>query len=245
MILIYTYMFILGAIIGSFLNVVGIRVPIKRSIVSPPSTCGNCQQKIKKYDLIPIFSYFILGGKCRNCKQKLSPVYPIFEFVTGVLFVVATIYATDWKELLFSCLLISIMIALTVADFEYKLVPDSVLLFAIVALVPMGIYLNGEQFYNHIWAGVGAFVFFLFLGIVSKGGMGGGDIKLIGVLGLALGFQEIVIIILVASISGLILGLLVRIITKKKETIPFVPYITIGVLAAHFYGEYLWEFLIR
>lgn len=242
--LLYIYMFIAGSIIGSFLNVVGLRVPIKKSIIKPGSTCPNCKEKIKKYDLIPVLSYFILRGKCRNCKNPMSPIYPTFEALTGLGFVGAFYYANSISEMIFFCLVISLMMALTVADIEYRLVPDTIILFTAIVIVPYGIYNYNYDFMNHIIAGVGGFLFFLIMAMASKGGMGGGDIKLIGVLGLALGFEKIIIIILVSSIIGVLYGLIVKMITKEKAPLPFVPFMAIGTVISMFYGAELWAILI-
>ena len=128
-----TLFFIYGIVFGSFFNVVGLRVPKKESIVSPPSHCTACHRKLGILDLIPVFSYLFLHGKCRGCDAKISPIYPFMEFVTGVLFMLAYVMLGFSWELTVALIFISLLVIITVSDIAYMLIPDKVLLpFAIV-----------------------------------------------------------------------------------------------------------------
>ena len=126
---------IFGLVFGSFYNVVGLRIPKKESIVTPPSHCVSCNRRLSAIDLIPVFSYVFLRGKCRTCGAKVSPIYAITELATGVLFAFAT-----WKlgitwELLVALLFISLLVIINVSDIAYMLIPDKILLFFLPLLI--------------------------------------------------------------------------------------------------------------
>ena len=132
-IVIGVFFFLYGIVLGSFFNVVGLRVPKKESIVSPPSHCTVCNRKLGVLDLIPVFSYLFLKGKCRGCGTKISPIYPIIELVTGILFVLSYAMLGFSGELIISILFMSLLVIITVSDIAYMLIPNKVLLpFAIV-----------------------------------------------------------------------------------------------------------------
>ena len=123
------FAFIFGLVFGSFYNVVGLRVPKKESIVSPPSHCTNCNRQLTALDLIPVFSYVFLGGKCRSCGVKISPIYMVTELVTGLLFAFAY-WQIGWQpELAVALFFISLLVIINVSDIAYMLIPDKILLF--------------------------------------------------------------------------------------------------------------------
>ena len=132
-IVITSLFFIYGIVFGSFFNVVGLRVPKKESIVSPPSHCTTCDRKLGFLDLVPVFSYVFLKGKCRKCGSKISPIYPFMEFVTGVLFALSFYMLGFSAELVVAILFMSLLVIITVSDIAYMLIPNKVLLpFAVV-----------------------------------------------------------------------------------------------------------------
>lgn len=238
--------FIKGLLFGSFFNVVGLRIPIKQSIIMPGSVCPECRKNLSVIELIPIISFLIQRGKCRNCKERISAVYPVMEFITGFLFVFAFIHYGWTFEFVIACTLISLFIIITVSDITYMLIPDKVLMiFSFIFLFERLIDPLQPWWDSILGAAVG-FGLLLFIAIVSKGAMGGGDIKLFAVLGLALGTKVTLLSFFLATLIGAIggvIGLMLGIV-KKGEPIPFGPFIAAGTLIAYFYYKefFQWYF---
>lgn len=230
--------FIYGIVFGSFFNVVGLRIPKKESIVSPPSHCTTCNRKLGLIDLIPVFSYIFLKGKCRKCGSKISPIYPFMEFVTGVLFALSFYMLGFSAELVFAILLMSLLVIITVSDIAYMVIPDKVLLPFAVVLAGLRVFIPLEPWWDSfLGAGVGFGVLFL-IAVVSKGGMGGGDIKLFFVIGLVLGIMNTLVTLFLAAFIGSIAGIMLLKKTGKgrKTPIPFGPSIAAAAVIAYFWG---------
>lgn len=250
-----------GSLIGSFLNVVIFRVPAGRSIVSPPSACGSCGSLIRGYDNIPVVSWLLLRGRCRVCKAAISPRYPLVELGTAVAFAAVTIWAlVRWgmpvavdrqaagaaAVLLAFLYLASISIALAMIDLDTHRLPDRIVLPAYVVgavLLTAGGVLGGDGA-ALVRAGIGLLtlgLLYLALALAYPGGMGFGDVKLAGVLGLFLGFvgwPELA----VGAFSAFILGGLFSIVllatrrAARKSGIPFGPWMLIGAWCGIFFG---------
>lgn len=230
--------FIYGSVFGSFFNVVGLRVPKKESIVSPPSHCTKCNRKLGLLDLIPIFSYVVLRGKCKGCGQKISPMYPLMEFTTGVLYAFAYYQIGFSLELIIALLFVSLLVIIAVSDLSYMIIPDKVLLpFAIAFLILRWIIPTSPWWDSLLGAAVGFAVLF-FIAIVSKGGMGGGDIKLFFVIGLVLGTMNTLLTLFLASLIGSVVGIYVLKKTGKgrKTPVAFGPSIAVAALISYFFG---------
>jgi len=235
--------FIYGIVFGSFFNVVGLRVPKKESIVSPPSHCTTCQRKLVVLDLIPVFSYIFLKGKCRGCDAKISPIYPFMEFMTGVLFALSYFLLGFSLELVVGLLFMSLLIIITVSDIAYMLIPDKVLLpFAIVLLI-MRLFSPLSPWWDSLLGAIVGFGVLLLIAFVSKGGMGGGDIKLFFVLGIVLGTVQTLLTLFLAAFIGSIVGVIILKKSGKgrKTPIPFGPSISIAAVIAYFWGAHLIE----
>lgn len=247
--MIIVFIFIIGLCIGSFLNVVGLRVPKKESIVFPGSHCTKCEHKLKAYELIPFFSYIFLRGKCRKCKEKISFEYPLFELLTGLVFVFLFMNTTNIVQFIFYALLMSVMIALTISDLEYRIVPNKILIYAFSVLVPLGVYvgifIEQNSYLSHLLGGVIFFVSLLLLAVITKGGMGGGDIKLLSLIGLALGLKKTFLIFFIACTVGAVIGIIVKMFKKDSSVVPFVPFICVGVLIVLIYTEPIWNLLFN
>jgi len=228
-------MFILGMVFGSFYNVVGYRLPKGESIVKPASHCPNCNHKLKWYELIPVFSFIIQGGKCRKCKQKISFFYSFFELMCGILFALAFVIFEFNPELIIALTFISMLIIIVVSDYHYMIIPDEVLIF-------FGILLFGEITFIYdfpeafIRLGHGLFAFLTMLAIkllgdfiFKKESMGGGDIKLMFIFGLVLSYPMAMLSIFVASIIGLPISFFLM---KKYQNheIPFGPFLAAGAV---------------
>lgn len=233
--------FIYGIIFGSFFNVVGLRVPKKESIVSPPSHCTNCQRKLNALDLIPVISYVFLRGKCRGCGVKISPIYPLMEFITGAFFMLAYWMLGFSAELIVALVFISLLIIITVSDIAYMLIPDKVLLpFGLVLLLLRFVSPLTPWWDSLLGAAVG-FGVLLTIGILSKGGMGGGDIKLFFVIGLVLGTIQVLLTLFIAALIGSVVGIIVLRVKGqgRKTPIPFGPSIAMAALIVYFFGTEL------
>lgn len=227
--------FILGTIFGSFYNVVGYRLPRGKSLISPRSHCPNCNHFLTPIELIPILSFLFQKGKCKKCKQKISWFYTIFEFLTGLLFALAYLVFGLSIELIIALLFISMSIIIIISDYQTFIIPDEVLIFFTIT-ISFCIYINTSLKYlgTFILNGLIAFtIMFLIkkLGdfIFKKESMGGGDIKLMFIFGLTLGYTNAILSIFIGSIIGLPISL---IILKKKNTniIPFGPFLCSGAL---------------
>ncbi|MDF2698522.1 MAG: prepilin peptidase [Haloplasmataceae bacterium] len=259
-ILIYVYLFIVGACFGSFYNVVGLRITEGKSIVRPGSCCPKCGHEIKGWELIPIFSYFLLGGKCRMCKTRISTKYMIFELVTALLFVYSYLMLGLSMELIVALLVVSLFVIISVSDLEYMIIEDIILVIFLVLLVMSRLFIdlppNFTTFSLHpilesLIGGIFGFGLLYWIGFIgqivyNKEVMGGGDIKLYGILGIVLGFKLTLLSLFLASLLGSFVGL-VFIKTKviKKDTpVPFGPFICLASLISYFYGPELisWYF---
>ncbi|EIJ79045.1 Prepilin peptidase [Bacillus methanolicus PB1] len=237
--ILYIITFFYGIILGSFFNVVGLRVPLKQSIVKPRSHCPSCGHTLGPLELIPVVSFVIQGGKCRRCKASISPLYPFVELMTGVLFVFAP-FVIGWNaELFIAWTLISLFVIVFVSDYKYMIIPDKVLLvFAVIFLLER-IFLPLSPWWDSIAGAAAGFGLLLFIAVISNGGIGGGDIKLFAVIGLALGTKLVLLSFFFATVFGAVFGLAGRITGKleKGNPIPFGPFIGLGTLCAYFCGE--------
>lgn len=228
--------FIFGAILGSFYNVVGYRLPKGESIVFPSSHCTNCGHKLRPYELVPIFSFLFLKCKCSKCKQKISWFYTIFEILTGLLFVLCyLIFKDSIIDLIISLTFVSMLIIIFVSDFHYLIIPDSVLLISsIILLVELIIKSGLSNFYIPLINGIISFIVMYLIKLLGdfifkKESMGGGDIKLLFVIGMVLGFPQALFSIFVGSLVGLPIAFII-LLKKKDHIIPFGPLLGIGAL---------------
>lgn len=239
-ILIYTYIFFLGAVLGSFYNVVGIRVPKKETLMGR-SHCNNCDHQIGWIELIPIIGYLVIGGKCRKCKTPISIKYPFIELLTGVLFLVSyMILHENVIEYILVVVFISLMTIVTVSDLYYKIVPDVILMVFLPIILVLRILSSEMPWYEGLIGGVAAFGFLYLIALYGKkrykqDALGGGDIKLYFLIGIVLGYQYVFLSLVFAGVFGMLYG----VINRKREPgyIAFVPFIYAGSLLAYFYGE--------
>ncbi|MFT9599054.1 prepilin peptidase [Mesobacillus sp.] len=238
---------IYGLVLGSFYNVVGLRVPEGKSIVAPRSSCPQCGHQLRASELIPVVSYFIQRGKCRQCKVGISPVYPFFELLTGMLFAVAYLLIGWSGELVIALTLISLFIIITVSDLAYMVIPDKVLLVFAGIFIVERIFLPLSPWWDSIAGAVAGFMILLFIALISKGGMGGGDIKLFALIGFAIGFKTMLLSFFFATFYGAFFGIGAMLLgfVKRKQAIPFGPFIALGSLTAYFFGEEILEWYLQ
>lgn len=238
--------FIYGIVFGSFFNVVGLRVPKKESIVTPPSHCTTCDRNLTTLDLIPVFSYVFLKGKCRGCHSKISPVYPFMELITGVLFALSYYLLGFGWELVVAIVFMSLLVIITVSDIAYMLIPNKVLLpFAVLLFILRFVSPLTPWWDSVVGAAIGFGVLFL-IALVSKGGMGMGDVKLFFVIGLVLGTMQTLLTLFLAALIGSIIGsiLLKRTGRGRKTPIPFGPSIALAAVISYFWGASLVDWYV-
>lgn len=233
---------IIGIIIGSFLNVCIYRIPRNESISFPPSSCTNCEERLKAWDLIPIISFIFLKGRCRYCKTKISIIYPIVELLNGLIYL--AIYKVFGLSIISAIymLLSSILIVISFIDYNYKIIPDKLVVLGFIIVTPIHILYNFPTSFVH--GILGLFIsggLFLSIAFISKGGMGGGDIKLISLLGYLFGLK-IFMVILISFILGALISiiLLSTKVKSRKDVIAFGPFIAIaGIIVILFFDEIL------
>ena len=225
--------FIFGIVLGSFYNVVGYRLPREQSIVKPSSHCTKCNHKLGVLELIPVISYIFLGGKCKKCGDKISCFYPIFEFTTGVLFALSYHIFGSSINFLIAITFISMLLIIIISDYQTMIIPDEVLIFFSSLLIIELIIKDGvgDIVYHLLDALIAFAIMFVIklLGdfIFKKESMGGGDIKLLAVIGLVLNYKMAVISIFLASFIGLPISL-ISMYKTKSDIIPFGPFLSVS-----------------
>ncbi len=236
--LISIYVFLIGLILGSFYNVVALRVPEGQSIVRPPSRCPHCDTRLRSRDLIPVVSYVLSGGRCRHCQARISLQYPLAEVATGLLFL--WIYARFGftGESLIGFALVSLCVIVTITDFKFMRIPNKVLLAFLPLLLLLRIYFPLHALWVHLLGAALGLGITLAIAVLTRG-MGMGDVKLFALFGWVLGFpQAIVAFILACALGSLVGGLLILTgKVQKKQHIPFAPWLAAGTLMAFGYGS--------
>ncbi len=249
--------FIFGAIIGSFLNVCIVRMPHEESIVKPRSHCVQCKKMVPWYDNIPFISWIVLGGKCRFCKHKISFRYFFVELLTAGAFLgLYTYFGLQWLLLPY-LILISGFIVATFTDFEHRIIPDEISLnftlygFILSGCIPalhntasyeiaMGRSLMGFLIGGGIIYGLGVFGDFLF----KKETMGGGDVKLLAMIGVFLGWKLAILTFFIAPVFGAVYGVIEKIRTKDPH-IAYGPFLIVGALISIFWGDPIIAWILR
>lgn len=245
-ILILCIIFFFGACIGSFLNVCIWRIPRSESIVSPGSKCPQCNTPIRFYDNIPILSYVLLLGKCRNCASPISIRYPLVEGLTGLL-AAATAYRYGITlDFLIYFVFISALVTVTFIDLDLQIIPDVISLPGIPIGIAASLVLTPVTFKDSLIGALvgGGSLFLVAWGyhlITGKEGMGGGDIKLLAMIGAFIGWQGVFFTIFLASATGSMIGAILMLFAKKdlKFAVAFGPFLALGALAYLFVGPEL------
>jgi leader peptidase (prepilin peptidase)/N-methyltransferase len=236
---------IVGLALGSFSNVCIYRIPKKKSILFPNSFCPQCGKRIRFYDNIPILSYLILRGRCRDCKTKIPLQYPLVEFLTAALLTLAYLrFGLSW-DFAARGILIIVMILTFFIDLKHRIIPDTLTLPGVALGFLMSFLVSSPSVLNSllgIAVGGGMFYLAAVLGelLFKKESMGGGDIKLAMMLGAFLGWQNILLILLISSFLGSLIGGLALLFSKdvkQTRTIPFGPFLALGAIVAMFLGD--------
>ncbi|MBR6093778.1 MAG: prepilin peptidase [Lachnospiraceae bacterium] len=246
-VVIFVMLFLVGIVVGSFLNVLIFRIPLKEDIAVERSHCMHCGHILSWYELIPLFSWIIQGGKCRACKAKISVQYPIVEALNAILWMaVVWAWGLRWESVLF-CICSSILIVLSVIDERTQEIPIGLnIAIAILGAVRIILKLTGVAtatgpWYEYLIGAVCVSGLFLLIVLITKGrGMGGGDVKLMAAAGLLLGWKQIILAMMIGCVLGSVIHLLRMALDKKKKkehVLAFGPYLAIGIYLTIIFGN--------
>jgi leader peptidase (prepilin peptidase) / N-methyltransferase len=239
-------LFIAGALIGSFCNVVGIRLPAGKSVVKPRSSCMSCGTQLHPVDLIPVLGWLMTKGRCRYCKLPVSGVYLFGELAGGFLFAALPYLLADPAELILAYPLVALLIILTVSDLKYRMIPNRIIYPALVLFLLLRLFVHPLPYYHYtlgfLLGGGSLYLVSWLSALRGKDGMGGGDVKLMSLMGMIMGAKLVFICLFLSALSGCVVGGLLLLTGKmKKENayIPYGPFIAAGGLAALFFGDAL------
>jgi leader peptidase (prepilin peptidase) / N-methyltransferase len=231
---------VIGAIFGSFLNVVAYRLPRGESLSHPRSRCPQCETPIKPYDNVPVLSWLALRGKCRACGAGISVRYPLVEAGTGLLCALVVIAKGPDEDALLGLALVLLLVPVALIDLDYRIIPNRLMLIGAVVAPALVLLTAPDDILEHVIAGVAAGAFFGLFAFAYPRGMGMGDVKLAAVLGLFLG-RAVAPAVFIALVSGTLVGALV--IARKgaregrKTAVPFGPFLAFGGIVALFAGD--------
>lgn len=245
----YIFIFIIGSIVGSFLNVCIYRLPKNESIVLPRSYCPNCKKNIPWFDNIPLLSFIILKAKCRFCAKHISFRYFIVELITALLFLFLFIFFGPTIKFLIFASLSSVLIIASFIDIEYQIIPDEITLGGLLIGILLSIVYPGlHDMYSikyslmsslkGVLVGGGSIFLIGFIGklIFKKEAMGGGDVKFMAMIGSILGWKKVLLTFFIAPFFGSIIGIIV-LLKNKEHLIPYGPFLSLAALVSIFYGD--------
>ncbi len=254
--LIPLFVFICGAMTGSFLNVCIVRLPLEKSIIFPGSHCVACRTPIRWYDNIPLISWLVLGGRCRACKEKISFRYWLVELITGLMFVVLYCHYGMQPVLVPYLVMVSGFIVATFVDFEHRIIPDEVSIGGMAAGLVFSLFVPQLHGVHSPFLGVGLSA----LGLLAGGGaiylmgmigdlvfrketMGGGDVKLMGMIGAFMGWKLALLTFFLSPFFGAVYGIVEKIRTKDS-TIAYGPFLILGALVSLFWGDLIIQYVL-
>ena len=238
---------LLGALIGSFLNVVVHRLPRRESLAFPASRCTGCGTAIRPRDNVPVLSWIVLRGRCRGCGESISRRYPAVELVTALLFAAVVLVRGVDADLALALPMMAMLVAVAGIDLEHHIIPNRLLLPAAALALAVTAVFQPEQLPERLIAGAAAFAFLLAAALAYPGGMGMGDVKLAGVMGLFLGLS-VVPALAVAFLAGSVVGIAVMArqgASARKSGLPFGPFLALGGCVALLAGPELIELYTR
>jgi leader peptidase (prepilin peptidase)/N-methyltransferase len=237
----------MGLILGSFLNVCIWRVPRGQSVVMPSSRCPSCGTPLRALDNIPVLSYLFLGGRCRYCKAGISPRYPLVEVLNAALYVmVLQRFGVGW-HLPFYLAFVSCLVVITFIDLDFQIIPDRITLTGIPVGLLAGSLILPDPFLRmaplgykaSVVGALGGFGLFYAVALLSRGGMGGGDIKMMAMIGALMGWKAVLLTTFLGSLAGSVVGVSLIVFKGKgrKTKIPFGPFLALGALLTLFWGQ--------
>ncbi len=259
-ILIAIIFFLFGLCFGSFLNVVVYRLPIKKSLSEPPSSCPSCENRLGIVELIPLLGYLLLRGRCRHCGIRISARYPMVELAVGILFVLSYAHFGLSINTVFYLILFFILLAVALIDLEHRIVPNTLVAYGLGAgilfyipaaadlLLVMPSWLVVDRAVADAAGGflLGGAVMLVIL-LVSRGGMGAGDMKLMALIGLYVGLRGAAVVMLLGFFFGAVVGLTFMALGKltRKDALPFAPYLSLAGLIQVLWGEQIWDWYMN
>jgi leader peptidase (prepilin peptidase)/N-methyltransferase len=230
---------VLGALFGSFLNVVAYRLPRGESLVKPGSRCPQCGMAIKPYDNVPVLGWLALRGRCRGCRAAISARYPIVEALTAALAVAVVLVKHSAHDIALGLALVIVLVPIALIDLDHRIIPNKITFPAALAAVAIGMVTAPSLVAEQLIAGAAAAGFLLVFVLAYPRGMGMGDVKLAGVLGLFLG-RSVAVAILAGVLAGTLVGVLVMsrvgVAQGRKTVVPFGPFLALGGVIALFAG---------
>jgi len=236
---------LLGAVFGSFLNVVALRLPRRESVVKPRSRCPSCGAQIRPYDNVPVLSWLLLRGRCRDCRAHISPRYPLVEAATALLCAGAALSHDTAAGVALSVALILVLVPASLIDLEHRIIPNRLTGAGALLALALGLALDPAGEPTRLIAAAAAGGFFLLAALAYPGGMGMGDVKLAGMMGLFLG-AAVAPALLIALLSGVLVGGVIlarkgaragRSSIGRKTAVPFGPFLALGGIVAVFAGQ--------
>jgi leader peptidase (prepilin peptidase)/N-methyltransferase len=248
-----TFAGVFGAVMGSFLNVVAFRLPRRESLVSPRSRCPACGAPVRPYDNVPVLSWLLLRGHCRDCAAPISPRYPLVEAATALLCAGAVLTHESPSAIALAVALVLLLVPAALIDLEYRIIPNRLTAAGALLALALGTALDPAGEPGRLLAGAGAGGFLLLAALAYPGGMGMGDVKLAAVMGLFLG-AAVVPALLIALLAGVLAGAAIAARrgarAARKTAVPFGPFLALGGIAAVLAGQplvhwYLHHFLHR
>ncbi len=256
----YLIIFLFGLIAGSFLNVCIYRIPRGLSIIIPSSRCPSCNTPIKPWDNVPIVSYIFLGGKCRYCKARISFRYPLVEFLNAVLYLMAFWRFGVGLHTVVYCIFSSALIVITFVDLDFQIIPDRITLAGIPFGFLAGSFLLPDPFARHLLLGMKASLIGLASGfglfylvalagsaIFKKEALGGGDIKMMAMVGALMGWKTVILTTFLGSLTGSIFGITLMVFKGKNRTtkLAFGPFLALGAIITLFFGQEISSWYLR
>lgn len=245
------FAFIFGAVVGSFLNVCIFRMPARTSIIKPLSQCPHCHHPVRVYDNVPLLSYILLRGKCRDCRGKISMRYPLVELITALLSLFLFMKFGLTLAFLSVFVFTAVLITITFIDLDHQIIPDVLTLPGIPVFFLLAIFAVKVPWIEAligllIGGGMLFAIAFIYQLITKREGMGGGDIKLLAMIGAFLGWKSLIFILLFSSFSGAVVGIAAMVIQKQdmKYAIPFGPFLSAAAVAYFFLGDAFMRLLI-
>lgn len=228
-----------GLVIGSFLNVCIFRLPEGESLFAPRSYCPSCHKTLSWWELIPLLGFLLVKGKCRYCRSPISWRYPLVEILTAVIFTVLLWRYGTTLGLIRPLLLTSALIVISAIDIEWYIIPNQILLFLLAGYLITIPLIPAFRPVETLLGGLAGGIFLFLPALIYPEGMGGGDIKMAAVLGIFLGWQQVLLVIFAATLAGSIMGITINKIQHKdlKEPIPFGPYLALGAIVSILYGN--------
>ncbi len=254
------FIFLTGLCFGSFLNVVVYRLPRRRSLIKPPSSCPSCSRRLGFIELIPLIGYILLRARCRHCGVRISPRYPLIELACAVLFLTTYLRFAPGIEFIFNLTLLYLLLGITFIDLEHRIVPNGLVAAGLAIgallylpqaagyLIPLPEVMTASRPLTDAFFGLllgGGLMLLIFL--VSRGGMGAGDLKLMAMIGFYVGLRGTAVVMLLGFLFGALVGVffMVRRKMTRKDALPFAPYLALGTLVEVFFGEEIWHWYIN